>query len=216
MSKKKIYDISLPLSTELPLWPGDPAPVIERFSKMEDGEDANVSCIEMGVHFGTHIDAPFHFVADGSKVEDVPLDLLIGPAQVVEIPQDCDVITADILKAAGLTDGVKRLLFKTRNSQHWVKCDTKFDQDFVALSVDGARYLIEKGVRLVGIDYLSIASFYEPVPTHITLLKGGVVVVENLDLSAVPAGLYELICLPLNISGAEGAPARVVLVQDEP
>ncbi len=211
MSERKYYDISLPLSIDLPVWPGDPIPVIERISKMEDGEDANVSRMEMGVHFGTHIDAPFHFVQDGSKVEDVPLDVLIGPAQVCEIPRNCDEITADVLRDAALADGITRVLFKTRNSQHWLNGDTAFDKDFIALSVDGARYLIEKGVRLVGIDYLSIASFAEPVPTHVALLENRVVVVESLDLSAVPGGLYELICLPLNISGAEGAPARVVL-----
>ena len=213
MSNRRIYDISLPLSADLPLWPGDPAPVIERFSKMEEGEGQNISRVEMCVHFGTHIDAPFHFVKDGSKVEDVPLDLLMGPAQVIELPQDCDVITADVLKDAGIADGITRVLFKTRNSQHWLNGDREFDKDFVALSVDGALYLMERGVRLVGIDYLSIASFYAPVPTHVALLKGGVVVVENLDLSAVVAGMYELICLPLNIKGAEGAPARVVLVE---
>ena len=216
MSDRKIYDISLPLSAALPVWPGDPLPLIERFSKMEDGEAANVSRMEMGVHFGTHIDAPFHFVQDGSKVEDVALDVLIGPAQVCEMPLNCDAITAETLRGAALVDGITRVLFKTRNSQHWLNGDMAFDKDFVALSEDGARYLIEKGVRLVGIDYLSIASFYEPVPTHVALLEKGVVVVESLDLSAVPAGLYELICLPLKISGAEGAPARVVLVQDEP
>lgn len=213
MSNRRIYDISLPLSADLPLWPGDPAPVIERFSKMEEGEGQNISSMEMCVHFGTHIDAPFHFVKDGSKVEDLSLDLLMGPAQVLELPQDCDVINVDVLKDAGIADDVTRLLFKTRNSQHWLNGDREFDKDFVALSVDGAQYLMERGVRLVGIDYLSIASFYAPVPTHVALLKGGVVVVENLDLSAVVAGMYELICLPLNISGAEGSPARVVLVE---
>ena len=216
MSERKIYDISLPLSTSLPVWPGDPLPVIERFSKMEEGEEANVSRMEMGVHFGTHIDAPFHFVRDGSKVGDIPLDVLIGPAQVCEIPLDCDEITAEVLRDAALDDGITRVLFRTRNSLHWLNGDTAFDKDFVALSVDGARYLIEKGIRLVGIDYLSIASFAEPVPTHVALLENGVVVVESVELSAVPAGMYELICLPLNISGAEGAPARVVLVKDEP
>ena len=211
MSTRKIYDISLPLSVSLPVWPGDPLPVIERFSKMEDGEDANVSRMEMGVHFGTHIDAPYHFVRNGSKVGDVPLDVLIGPAQVVEMPLDCDEITSEVLRDAELADGITRVLFKTRNSQHWLNGDTAFDKDFVSLSIDGARYLIEKGVSLVAIDYLSIASFDEPVPTHVALLENAVVVVENVDLSAVPAGIYELVCLPLNISGAEGAPARVVL-----
>lgn len=213
MSERKIYDISLPLSTSLPVWPGDPMPVIERFSKMEEGELANITRVEMGVHFGTHIDAPFHFVKDGGKVGDIPLDVLIGPAQVYEIPTECDAITAEVLRHAGLSDGITRVLFKTRNSQHWLDGDSAFDKDFVALSVDGARYLIDRGVRLVGIDYLSIASFDEPVPTHVALLENGVVVVENVDLSAVTAGDYELICLPLNISGAEGAPARVVLVE---
>jgi len=216
MNSRKMHDISLPLSAELPLWPGDPAPVIERFSKMEEGEDANITRLEMCVHFGTHIDAPYHFVENGSRVDDLLLDVLVGPAQVVEIPADRDVINADVLKSSALADDVTRVLFKTRNSKHWVNGDTDFDKDFVALSVDGAGYLMERGVRLVGIDYLSIASFYEPVPTHVALLQGGVVVVENLDLSGVSAGFYDLYCLPINIVGAEGAPARVVLLEDEP
>lgn len=209
---KKIYDISLPISESLPVWPGDPLPVIERFSKMEEGEAANVSRMELCVHFGTHVDAPCHFVEDGRTVDKLPLDALLGLAQVCEIPQDCNLITANVLKDAGIAEGVRRVLFKTRNSQHWVNGDTAFDQNFVALSENGAQYLVETGMLLVGIDYLSIAPFSEPVPTHKVLLEKGVIVVESIDLSAVPAGLYELVCLPLRIRGAEGAPARVLLI----
>jgi len=209
---KKIYDISLPILESLPVWPGDPLPVIERFSKMEEGEAANVSRVELCVHFGTHVDAPYHFVEDGCTVDKLPLDALLGLAQVCEIPQDCNLITANVLKDAGIAEGVRRVLFKTRNSQHWVNGDTAFDQKFVALSENGAQYLVETGMLLVGIDYLSIAPFSEPVPTHKVLLENGVIVVESIDLSAVPAGLYELVCLPLRISGADGAPARVLLI----
>lgn len=210
----RIYDISLPISAELPTWPGDPLPVIERFSKMEAGEAANVSRMEICVHLGTHVDAPYHFLPDGSTVDQLPLEVLVGPVQVVEIAQDCDLITAQVLRRIPWSTNVRRVLFKTRNSRHWQEQMQHFDEDFVALAREGAELLIEMGVRLVGIDYLSIAPYADPLPTHQVLLENEVIILENVDLSAVPAGEYQLACLPLKIQGAEAAPVRAILMAE--
>jgi arylformamidase len=207
----RIYDISLPISPELPVWPGDPSVVLERFARIEDGETANVSRIAMGVHTGTHVDAPYHFLANGSKVEQMQLKILIGRAYVVHLPE-VEMITADVLQAADIPPRTRRLLFKTRNSEHWSKSTPGFQKNFVALCADGANYLVERGVRLVGVDYLSVAPFDAAVPTHQVLLDAGVIIVEGLDLSKVAQGRYTLYCLPLYLKGAEGAPARAILV----
>lgn len=210
----KIHDVSVTLSTQLPTWPGDPKIYIERVSKIEEGALANISRLDMGVHTGTHIDAPYHFVPDGQKVDSLPLDLLIGPALVVEIPASVNQIDAESLRALKLPAGFDRLLFKTRNSQIWAAEEKTFHPDFIAVTQDGAEYLIDLGVRLVGIDYLSIAPFDSPNPTHVAFLAAGVVIIEGLDLSGVDPGSYQLVCLPLKLGGAEGAPARVVLIEE--
>lgn len=207
----RIYDISLPISPDLPVWPGDPSVHLERFARIEDGETANVSRIAMGVHTGTHVDAPYHFLAEGSTVEQMQLKILIGRAYVVHL-HDVEVITANVLQAADIPPRTRRLLFKTRNSEHWSGNTPGFQKDYVGLSADGARYLVERGVRLVGVDYLSVAPFNDSVPTHQILLQAGVIIVEGLDLSRVGQGRYTLYCLPLFIKGAEGAPARAILV----
>src|SRR5512146_978287 len=150
-----IYDISLTVTPALPVWPGDPAVVLERVSKMEDGEHNNVSRIACGVHVGTHVDAPYHFIADGKTIEQLDLSALIGPAHVVEIPNNGPLLTAADLKAAGIAPGMERVLLKTSNGQYWTQPGLPFQTGFAALSPDGAEYLVQCGVRLVGIDYLS-------------------------------------------------------------
>jgi len=210
----KIHDISVPINSQLPIWPGDPNLILERVSKIEEGAFANISRLEMGVHTGTHIDAPYHFVANGKKVEDLPLELLIGRAQVVEIGQDIKRITGEVLKKTKRPADCRRLLLKTSNSQIWARGEKEFQQDFAALTNDGADYLIKCGIRLVGIDYLSIAPFEAPNSTHLTLLGADVVVIEGLDLSGVQAGEYQLVCLPLKLGAVEGAPARAVLLEN--
>ena len=210
----KIYDVSIPIVPgNMPIWPGDPEPVVERFLKMEDGNDANVTRMAGCVHLGTHVDAPRHFVADGVTVESLPLDVLIGDAHVLDFTAWEGHITAEALRTVGIPAGATRLLFKTRNSRWWATGDAAFHTDFVALTDDAAAYLVARGVQLVGIDYLSIAPYDAPVPTHRTLLGAGVAVIETLDLSQVPAGCYTLYCLPLKLVGSEGAPARTVLIQ---
>jgi arylformamidase len=210
-----IYDISLTVTPDLPVWPGDPAVVLERVTKMEDGAHNNVSRIACGVHVGTHVDAPYHFVADGKTIEQLDLSALNGPAQVVALPNAGPTLSAADLRGAGVVSGVERVLLKTSNSQYWTQPNLPFQTGFTALAPDGAEYLVQCGVRLVGIDYLSIAPFRNSVPVHRTLLGAEVVVLEGVDLSAVPAGTYQLYCLPVKLGGSDGAPARAILVGED-
>jgi len=200
------------INPELPTWPGDPGIQLERVSKMEDGEDANVTHMSMGVHTGTHVDAPYHFVSvDSPTAESLSLDVLCGPASVVYLPET-ELITAQDLEQAKLPSNVERLLLKTKNSELWARGDNTFQEDFVALRADASEYLVDLGVELVGIDYLSIAPFSAPVPTHQILLKAGIIVVEGLDLSKIKPGYYDFYCLPMKIDQSDGAPARAILI----
>jgi len=207
----KIYDISLPITPAMPVWPGDPAVQVERVAKIEQGDSANVSRLAMSAHAGTHVDAPYHFLADGATLEQVPLDLFIGRTHVVHLP-DVDLITAAVLQQVGIPSRIRRLLIKTRNSEYWARGEQQFQTNFVALSPDGAQYLVDRGLKLVGVDYLSVAPYQESRPTHEILLRAGVVILEGLDLSLVSPGRYRLYCLPLNLQGVDGAPARAILI----
>ena len=207
----KTYDISIPITPDMPVWPGDPAVSMKRMSKIEEGDNANVTHISLSAHTGTHVDAPFHFLPDGATLESVPLEIMIGRAYVLHLP-DARLITADVLKQAEIPQRTRRLLFKTRNSDIWARDEKDFQTDFVALSPDGAQYLVERGVQLVGIDYLSIAPYKESRPTHEILLKKGVFILEGINLTAVVQGRYTLYCLPLNLQGVDGAPARAILI----
>jgi arylformamidase len=208
-----IYDISLTISPSLPVWPGDPKPVIEKFESMDQGAHNNVSRISAGVHLGTHVDAPYHFLNDGRTVEQLPLDVLTGPCYVVQLPDGIEAITAEVLERTEITSEMKRVLFGTRNSHLWARGEPEFQTDFVAITEDGAEWLVERGVQLVGVDYLSVAPYGDSVPTHTVLLQANVVVVEGLNLANVMRGFYHLYCLPLKIAGCDGAPARAILVQ---
>jgi arylformamidase len=209
----KIFDISVPLNEKLPTFPGDPGIELEVIYSLEKGDNANVTMLRFGAHTGTHVDAPVHFIAGASKVEAMPLDVLIGPARVVEISHDVDGITAEHILAAKLK-GTKRVLFKTRNSEFWSNLSEGFRTDFTYIASDAARALLDLDVRLVGIDYLSVEKYQSgSYETHLSLLGNGVVIVEGLNLRAVSPGEYELICLPLKLAGGagDGAPARAVL-----
>lgn len=210
----KIYDISLTVTPQLPVWPGDPSVSLERVSKMEDGAHNNVSQMALSVHAGTHVDAPFHFIADGITIEKLSLDALVGPAQVVVMPDHCDLISAEDLKQAGIAAETKRLLLKTRNTHYWEKPGLPFQRDFASLAPDGAAYLVERGIKLIGIDYFSIAPFGDSIPTHRALLGAQMVILEGANLSQVPAGFYQLYCLPLKLGGSDGAPARAILIAE--
>jgi arylformamidase len=208
----KIYDISLPISPELPVWPGDPAVILEQVSSMDAGAHDNVSRLGCSVHTGTHVDAPHHFLNDHRTVDKLSLDVLIGPVQVIQIPEDVGLITAGVLEQAAVPSGTLRLLLKTRNSRLWERSPAEFAQDFVGVSEDGAEWLVKSGVKLIGIDYLSIAPFKQSLPSHRMLLKPGIVILEGVDLSKITPGIYTLYCLPLKLVGSDGAPARAILI----
>jgi len=209
----EIFDISLTISNDLPVWPGDPPIVIERVRKLEEGANANVSYLQMGAHVGTHVDAPLHFLKGGSTIDQMPLDVLVGPVDVVQLPDSVEVIDQAALEQTGLPEGAERILFKTRNSAFWVEGAADFQTGFVGIDLSGSQYLVDRGVRLVGIDYLSISPFRKSKPTHEALLGAGMVIIEGLDLSKVSPGKYMLYCLPLKLGGAEGAPARAILTR---
>lgn len=209
---KRIYDITLTVRAEMPVWPGDPTVILERFSRIEGGSDANISRLSMGVHTGTHLDAPFHFIQGGRGVDELPLEVLMGPAKVVQLPGSVDLISEDVIQAAKIPEDVTRVLFKTRNSKYWTEKVPVFHKDFVGIAPDGAEALVEMGIHLVGIDYLSVAPYQDPVRTHQILLGAGVIALEGLNLSQVPPGDYELCALPVKLGGCDGAPVRAVLV----
>jgi arylformamidase len=208
----KHLDVTLALSPLLPVWPGDPEIEIAPLARIEAGDPANVSRLNCSVHSGTHVDAPRHFVDGGQSVEELDLNILLGPAHVARIPDTVDAVGPEELERLELAPDVIRLLLRTRNSNLWQTARTEFTRDFVALTAQGAEWVVERGVRLVGVDYLSVQLFADLEPdTHLTLLGSGVIIVEGLDLGQVPSGDYELLCLPLKIDGCDGAPARVVL-----
>ena len=208
-----IYDVSVALSSDTPTYPGDPHIEISQFFSLANGDPANVSLLHFGAHSGTHVDAPVHFVAGGTRVDSLALDTLIGRAQVVEVPAEMDTIDAEFVKR-NCGGGATRFLFKTRNSGFWNDTRAAFRSDYTSLDAAAAGELVKLGVKLIGIDYLSIEKFgSDNFETHHTLLAQGIVIIEGLDLRKVSVGTYELICLPLRIAGGsgDGAPARVVL-----
>jgi arylformamidase len=205
-----IYDVTVPISNALPVWPGDPPVQLSRKShaSRDKTHTVRLTAIEMGSHTGTHMDAPFHVIDDGKRLSDFPLDTLIGKVTVFEMPSARSIGRAQ-LEGFDWT-GVERVLLKTENSKHWN--DGKFYEEFVYLEPDGAEFLVERGVRLVGIDYLSIDKFRsESHPSHFVLLKKNILIIEGLNLNAVPQGIYSIFALPLNLQDADGAPTRVVL-----
>ena len=208
-----IYDVSVPIGDRIPTYPGDPEIQIQDWRSLSAGDAANVSFLHFGAHTGTHVDAPAHFIEGAARVESLPLDVLIGEAVVIEVPRERKSIDLDLVRAQ-CKSGITRVLFKTRNSDLWSAHAAQFQPDYIYLELDAAKELVQLGVRLVGIDYLSIEQFGQKHhPTHLALLSHGVVILEGLNLSSVPPGKYELICLPLRISGGkgDGAPARAVL-----
>lgn len=206
----RIYDISVPIRSGGIVYPGNPEIDIALQQAVAKGAGANVSAIRFGSHTGTHADASRHFFDDGQPVDQIPLDRLIGPALLVSFPDDVRAVGAAELKAHDLK-GRKRILLRTRNSA--LLSQKQFAPDYTYLAPDGAEYLVDKGIELVGIDYLSIEQFHSGHHrTHRTLLAKSVVILEGLDLSVPPPGEYQLICLPLRIEGCDGAPARAVLI----
>jgi len=208
----KIYDVTLAISKDLVVYPGDPPIKIERRCIIgRNDSKTNLTRLSFGSHTGTHVDSPLHFIEDGIGVDRLPLDLLLGRAKVVEVTSPC--IDEEALSEFDFTADV-RVIFKTRNSYLWGQ--KQFSKEFVYITPGAALALIDSGIKLVGIDYLSVEKFgSEDFATHLTLLAGGVIIVEGLDLREIEPGDYEMFCLPLKVKDCDGAPARVVLRQFE-
>jgi arylformamidase len=204
----KLLDVSVPLVAGMPAYPGNPDFELQPVKRIADGGSSNVSRLILGTHTGTHVDAPKHFIDDGLTVDALSLDLLIGRARVVEISKRGG-IGAEELAEAGLREDL-RVLLKTSNSALWN--DTHFHQDYAYISEEGARYLVEQGVKVIGVDYLSVEQYKKAgAPAHRALLSQGIVIIEGLNLSEAEPGMYEMYCLPLRIAGGDGGPARVIL-----
>lgn len=206
-----IYDLSLPISAAMVTWPGDPPVRVEPRLRIARGQPANVSELCLGLHTGTHVDPPYHFDDHGMKVDELPLEVLIGRAWVCSLESRLDIEVSDLQGA--VPQGTVRLLLKTANSALWHREVQEFTSDFATLTVEAARWIVKQGIQLLGVDYLSLerpGSAGHPV--HHALLRAGVIVVEGLDLSSLEDGWYNLYCLPLKVADGDGAPARAVAV----
>jgi arylformamidase len=204
----KLIDVSVPLDASLASYPNNLPFSLEAVKRLSRGDSSNVSALHMSAHSGTHVDAPRHFYDEGTGTEALPLEMLIGRARVIEL-RTRGGITADDLATVDLSEDV-RVLIKTQNSRLWG--DPTFHKDYIGVSESGAKYLVDHGIKVVGVDYLSVEVFKTPgAPAHHVLLGGGTIVIEGLNLRDVDPGVYEMLCLPLKIVGSDGAPARVVL-----
>jgi arylformamidase len=204
----KLIDVSVPLDAQLPTYPHNTPFTLEPIKRMARGDSSNVSTLHMSAHTGTHVDAPRHFFDDGAGTEALPLELLVGRARVIEIDSRTGVAAED-LRVIDLSDDI-RVLIKTHNSRLWGS--PEFHTDYVGVTESGAKHLVEHGIKVVGVDYLSVEQFKNPgAPAHHVLLGAGTIVIEGLDLRDVDPGIYEMFCLPLRVVGSDGAPARVVL-----
>ena len=209
----KIFDISVPISTTMPTYPGDPPVVIEPIKQIGHGSRSNVSRVSFGDHTGTHFDPPLHFIPGGKTVDQLDLDVLYGPAQVIDLTSVEHEITIKDLHQANLPDGVKRIILKTRSSALWERAG--FQKDYIGVAGDAAQWLVDRGLKLVGVDYLSVESYGASEPlAHRTLLGAGVIVVEGLNLTDISPGEYIFVGLPLKIQNGDGAPGRVILIRE--
>lgn len=210
----KIYDISIPISPSMPVYPGDPAVSIVPMKQIAKGDAANVSQLSFGDHTGTHLDPPIHFIPGGKTVDQLDLDTLYGPALVVDMAHVDYAITAKDLERAKLPKRAVRILFRTRNAELWEQ--PGFQTNYVGFAWDAAQWFVERGIKLVGIDYLSAELFDASEPrTHRTLLGAGIIIVEGLNLRDVKPGEYVLACLPLKIKEGDGAPVRAILIEEK-
>jgi len=206
--------VTLTLRPGMTTWGNEPGPTIEPLRRIAKGDSANVSLVSFGDHTGTHVDPPIHFIDGAATVDQLPLDALVGPCVVVE-HTGASHVDGEWL-GAHVPAKSTRVLVKTRNSRIWDDPNAKFTRDFIAVNASGARWCVQNGIRLIGIDYLSIepqGPEKEGYPAHKTLLAAGIVIIEGLDLRNVSAGSYELVCAPLKIAGGDGAPARVFLIE---
>ncbi len=207
-----IIDISVPIDESMILWPGNSHPKFKRLYSMKRGSTHNEISIEMNTHTGTHIDAPRHFVLNGKAIDQMDPNIFVGPTWVVNMP-DVKEIKSSNLEKLKLPRSIERILFKTANSSLWNKKNPKFRKDYVGLTPDAASWLVKRKIKLVGIDYLSIAKFTDVLAVHRILLKAGIIILEGLNLSKVKKGKYQLVCLPIKIANAEAAPVRAILIK---
>lgn len=211
----RVFDISLPYSSDLPAWPGEPKPTIEYLEQIATGGVANVTKLTACVHFGTHMDAPMHFVEGAGGIDSIDLNALVGSAYVIDM-RGVSAITSDDLDRADIPVNANRVLFRTDNSDLWNDLGHDFYEDFVAITPDGADWLVARGMIFVGIDYLSIETYHtKDFATHKKILGACIAVVEGLDLRGVAAGQYQLVCLPVKLAGRDGAPARAILIDEK-
>jgi arylformamidase len=202
-------DVSVPVKSGMAHWPGDIDVSVSRVSSMAEGAQYNLTQLHMSAHTGTHMDAPLHFVDGGRSIDQMPVDATVGIARVIEIDAQ-DAINRVDLEPFAIEAG-ERIIIKTGNSARCWETD-EFVKDFVYISEDGARFLVERGVRSVGVDYLSVAGFYkDTVETHVVLLQAGIWLIEGLDLRGIEPGRYDLVCLPIKLLAADGAPARAIM-----
>ena len=210
----RVIDISLPIEPGLPTWPTSTGFRVRRTMELAAGDPANVTELEMDVHTGTHVESPLHFLADGEALDTLPIERFVGPAVVVEIGGES--VTAAALETAAIPPGTRRLLVKTANSARWAAGWGPFDPVYVALTQGAASWVTEHGIELVGIDHLSIQRYEDDAETHRILMRGGVTIVEGLNLAGVEPGEYTLVAAPIRLVGTEAAPARALLIVRAP
>jgi len=204
----KLIDVTVPIDSGMPVYPGNTPFSLEPIKRVARGDSSNVSTLHLSAHAGTHVDAPRHFFDSGPGAEGLPLEMLLGRARVIELTTRKGILAED-LAGLDLSEDL-RLLIKTANSRLWGS--PEFHTDYVGVTEGAAKYLVEHGVKVLGVDYLSVEEFRKPgAPAHHVLLGAGTIIIEGLNLRDVEPGVYDMICLPLRLVGADGAPARVVL-----
>lgn len=206
----ELIDISVRLQPKMPIWPGSPGVNVTLTRSMDRGDPVTETRLDMDVHCGTHVEGPMHLMAGGAPVQDFPLSAFVGPAWVADM-RGTRAIGADALAAAGIPPSVERLLVRTANSDLWANDARTFQSDFAALTADGASWVVEHGIRLIGLDYLSVQLFEDDPETHLILMRSGVAILEGVNLVAASPGMYRLTCLPLSLDATEAAPARATL-----
>lgn len=211
----KIFDITIPLSSQTPVWAGEESVSITEIERIANGDEYNVSGFSMGAHAGTHIDAPYHVDGHGKTVDQIPVEQFIGKAQIIQIADEIESITSQVLQSCQIEEDIHALIFKTGNSKFWKQKPVQFRDDFTALDSSAAEWIAEREIKVVGIDWFSISTMDDLFEPHKILLESGIVIIENLDLSEIQAGIYMLFCLPLKLVGTDGAPARAILVQED-
>lgn len=211
----RVHDVTLALSSAFPVWPGDPPIAISPWTRIAEGASANVTRISFPSHCGTHVDPPRHSFDNGAALDRIPIERWIGRCQVVQIDDSVDQIEPDHLESAGIDRSTTRLLLGTRNSANWQREPVTFATDYVALTRSAAHWVVDRGIKLIGIDALSFELFDDGEGiVHRTILGNDCVAIEGLDLTGIAPGFYDLICLPLKLRDGDGAPARVILLED--